>query len=171
MYDSKCIGNVLQNAIPDAVAFVVGSEKYNDLKGVISFYDIGYAVLITTSLQGIPYRNGYCQHRILAIHIHEGGSCSGNSEDPFADAKSHYNPNNCPHPYHAGDLPPVFASDGIAWSAVVTSNFTIDEVMGRTVILHSKPDDFTTQPSGNAGEKIACGVIQPTARMPHIYGN
>ena len=40
----------------------------------------------------------------------------------------------------------------------------MDEIYGKTVIIHAKPDDFTTQPSGNAGEKIACGVIQPTAR-------
>ncbi len=37
--------------------------------------------------------------------------------------------------------------------------FTIDEIIGKTVIIHAKPDDFITQPSGNAGEKIACGVI------------
>lgn len=41
----------------------------------------------------------------------------------------------------------------------MTDRFTIDETIGKTVIIHAKPDDFVTQPSGNAGEKIACGVI------------
>ena len=97
---------------------------------------------------------------MFGIHIHEGTSCTGNETDPFADAKGHYNPNNCAHPYHAGDLPPVFSNKGSAFNAVLTNRFHVREVLGRVVILHSMPDDFTTQPSGNSGEKIACGVIQ-----------
>ena len=84
---------------------------------------------------------------------------TGNEDDPFADAKTHYNPKSCPHPYHAGDLPPLFSANGYAYSAVLTDRFTVDEIIGKTVVIHSSPDDFTTQPSGNAGRKIACGVI------------
>ena len=73
---------------------------------------------------------------------------------------THYNPNQCAHPYHAGDLPPLFGSNGYAFEAFLTDRFTVSEVIGRTVIIHSKPDDFSTQPSGNSGEKIACGEIR-----------
>ena len=72
----------------------------------------------------------------------------------------HYNPHGCDHPYHAGDLPPLFETSGLALSAFLTDRFTVDEVIGRTVIIHDQPDDFTTQPSGNSGTKIACGVIR-----------
>lgn len=160
MYDSKRIGKILEYAAPQATANIIGSEKYNNLRGTVSFYDIGYAILVTSSLYGIPYRNGHCQHPVLGLHIHEGRACTGNAEDPFADAGGHYNPENCLHPMHAGDLPPVFVNEGIAWSAVITTRFTIKEIIGRTVIVHAMADDFHTQPSGNSGEKIACGIIR-----------
>lgn len=159
MYNSKCIGKILQVARPQAIAHILGSEEYNTLRGTVSFYDIGYAILVTSSLYGIPHRNGFCQVPVLGLHIHEGSSCTGNSDDPFADAGSHYNPENCEHPMHAGDLPPIFANEGVAWSAVITNRFTIKEITGRTVIVHAMADDFHTQPSGNSGKKIACGVI------------
>ena len=81
-------------------------------------------------------------------------------DDPLANAMSHYNPDGCVHPYHAGDLPPLFGNDGLALSLFLTNRFSVDEVIGRTVIIHDHPDDFVTQPSGNSGAKIACGVIR-----------
>ena len=64
------------------------------------------------------------------------------------------------HPYHAGDLPPLFGSGGVAVSVFLTDRFHLEDIIGKTVIIHSSPDDFTTQPSGNAGAKIACGEIK-----------
>jgi len=72
----------------------------------------------------------------------------------------HYNPDNLPHPYHSGDMPPLFGNDGTAFSVFLTNRFKIDEIIGRTVVIHAQPDDFTSQPSGNSGEKIACGIIE-----------
>ena len=63
------------------------------------------------------------------------------------------------HPKHAGDLPPLLANDGVAWSAVYTDRFYPEEVIGRTVVIHGMGDDFHSQPSGNSGVKIACGEI------------
>lgn len=76
----------------------------------------------------------------------------------------HYNPDNCQHLYHAGDMPPLFGVDGSAVLLFLTNRFSVEEIIGRTVIIHARPDDFMTQPSGNSGEKIACGVIRMTAR-------
>jgi len=56
-------------------------------------------------------------------------------------------------------LIPLFSNSGYAWSSFLTNRFTVDQIIGRTVIIHSDPDDFTTQPSGNSGKKIACGEI------------
>ena len=162
MYDSRCIGTILHAAAPQATAQILGSEKYDSLRGVVSFYDIGYAILVTSSFYGIPDQPGNCRHLVLGFHIHEGTSCTGTGDDPFADAKGHYNPENCEHPAHAGDLPPIFVNDGTAWGAFVTTRFTIREILGRAVIVHAMPDDFHTQPSGDSGETIACGIIRRT---------
>lgn len=86
--------------------------------------------------------------------------CRGNEEDAFAGAGGHYNPERGKHPYHAGDLLPLFANNGHAFSIFLTDNFFVEEVIGRTVIVHAGVDDFTSQPAGNAGSKIACGKIE-----------
>ena len=75
-------------------------------------------------------------------------------------SKTHYNPNNCLHPYHAGDLPPLLENQGYAYMRVLVDKFKISDIIGKTVIIHDSPDDFNTQPSGNSGKKIACGVIE-----------
>ena len=112
----------------------------------------------SADIENLPKQN-VCGS-VFGFHIHEGNCCCGNEQDPFAGTKGHYNPNGCPHPYHAGDLPPLFANDGEAWMAVLTNRFTLNDILSRTVVVHDKPDDFTTQPSGNSGRKIACGIIQ-----------
>ena len=148
---------------PQAFALLNGSSSYPDLRGRAEFRQTPYGVLVTTQFLGLPTAEARCESPIFALHIHGGDRCEGNESDPFADAGMHYNPYDCPHPYHAGDLPPVFGADGRAFSAVLTDRFTVREILGKTVILHASLDDFTTQPSGNAGKKIACGVIR-TAR-------
>lgn len=80
--------------------------------------------------------------------------------DLFSGAMAHYNPADCNHPFYAGDLPPLFGNHGYAFSVFLTERFLMSEVIGKTVITHGNPDDFTTQPSGNAGEKLAYGVIR-----------
>jgi len=118
--------------------------------------------VVMTEVMGLPYTPGKCNERVFAMHIHAGESCTGNREDPFADTGGHYNPDNCPHPQHAGDLPPLFGNKSYAWSATLTGRFVLNDIIGKTVIIHVDRDDFTTQPSGDSGEKIACGVIKRT---------
>ena len=62
---------------------------------------------------------------------------------------------------HAGDLPPLMMQQGRAHMTVRTDRFRVQDILGRTVVIHSDPDDFRTQPSGMSGTKIACGVIRP----------
>lgn len=145
---------------PQAWARVRGSDQYPEIQGNVRFHQTAHGVLVSAEIAGLPKPGGTCDRPIFAFHIHEGDSCTGNREDPFANVRMHYNPYNCPHPYHAGDMPPLFGVNGYAFSAFLTDRFTVREIIGRTVIIHSKPDDFTTQPSGNSGVKIACGVIQ-----------
>ncbi len=144
---------------PDATAWIFGSPTYPDIRGIVYFYQLSNGVLLFAEVSGLPYDQGTCASRIFGFHIHGGGACTGDSSLPFANAGAHYNPDNCPHPYHAGDLPPLFGNNGLAFQSVFTDRFTVDEIIGRTVIVHISPDDFTTQPSGNSGEEIACGQI------------
>ncbi|MBQ8598682.1 MAG: superoxide dismutase family protein [Oscillospiraceae bacterium] len=145
---------------PHATALLRGSEAYPGLQGRVDFYQTRHGVWVAAEIQGLPFAEESCEKRVFGFHIHSGTSCSGTEADPFADALTHYNPQNCPHPAHAGDLPPLFGCGNYACQLVLTDRFTVREIIGRTVIIHSQPDDFHTQPSGNSGQKIACGVIQ-----------
>lgn len=149
-----------RNARVRAQAQLRGAPEYHEIRGTVTFKAVEHGTLVITEVFGLPYTPGACNAGVFALHIHEGKSCTGNETDPFADAGMHYNPQNCEHPRHAGDLPPIFGNAGYAWGAVVTDRFTVEEVIGRAVILHAGVDDFTTQPAGNAGAKIACGIIR-----------
>jgi len=101
------------------------------------------------------------------IHVHSGRKC----EPPdFESAGDHFNPEGTPHggPHtlqrHAGDLGNLMADrDGKAHLTISTDLVSLGEdrrsVLGRTVIIHERPDDFHTQPSGDSGARVACGVI------------
>lgn len=156
------------NRRPEASAVVKGSADFRQLTGTVDFYQTGRGVLVVAKVTGLPTSRGPCRGRVFGFHMHEGNRCTGTSSanggDPFADTGGHYNPGRCPHPHHAGDFPPLFENNGYAYLAFLTNRFTVREVIGRTVVIHSRPDDFTTQPAGNSGLKIACGVIQPVGR-------
>lgn len=149
---------------PQAEARIAGSKSCPDLSGTVRFYQTGEGVIVLAEISGLPRADLPCHERIFGFHIHEGTGCSGNMEDPFAGAMSHYNPHGCAHPHHAGDLPPLFGNNGFAFSLFLTNRFSVEEVIGKTVIIHDQPDDFTSQPSGSSGTKIACGVIRKKSR-------
>lgn len=133
-----------------AVAEVRGE---GGLRGTVRFWPRPGGTLVSVRVRGLPESGtGF-----FALHIHEGGDCRG---EGFPDTGGHYNPESQPHPRHAGDLPPLLSCGGSACMEVLTGRFRVREVVGRTVIIHAGADDFTTQPSGNAGNKIACGVIR-----------
>lgn len=138
---------------PDAVASVEGGPEVPELSGEVSFYQRGGSVLVVAAIANLP-RN---ETGFFGFHIHEGNHCRGKN---FADTGSHYNPSGAPHPGHAGDLPPLLSCGGRAYLAVCTDRFRVEDLIGRTVVIHSGADDFHSQPAGNAGNKIACGVIR-----------
>lgn len=151
---------ILMQREPEAFAEVEGSQEYPGIKGEVMFYPLWRGSLVVASISGLPKGEKPCGERFFGFHIHEGASCTGNEEDPFADTGKHYNPADCAHPEHAGDFPPLMGNDGYALSVFYTDRFYPEEIIGRTVVIHDKPDDFKTQPSGDSGKKIACGVIK-----------
>ncbi len=138
---------------PDAVAQIRGGMEIPQLSGCIQFYQQKDCVLIVAEIFGLPRES---ETEFFGFHIHQGGNCSGTD---FSETGSHYNPVDQIHPKHAGDLPPLICCRGNAYLAVKTDRFTVCDIIGKTVVIHSDPDDFRTQHAGNAGKKIACGVI------------
>ena len=139
---------------------IKGGKKYPKINGAVTFREVKNGVLVTAKVNGLPQSSDSCTGRFFGFHIHEGSSCSGTISDEFANAKTHLNPTNCPHPFHIGDLPPLIENNGYAHMTVLINKFKIKDILGKVVIIHDSPDDFTTQPSGNSGSKIACGIIE-----------
>lgn len=137
---------------PAAEACLRGECREREIVGTVRFYPYCDGVLVAAELCGLPDPDG-----VYAFHIHEGCSCEGRG---FPETGGHYDPEDRPHPEHAGDLPPIFAHKGRAFMAVYTGRFCLSEIIGRTIVLHARPDDFTSQPAGAAGAKIACGEIR-----------
>lgn len=95
------------------------------------------------------------------FHIHENGVCMiGDPNDPFMSAGGHWNPTDQPHGNHAGDFPVLFSMNGTADMDFFTDKFKVSDVIGKSVVIHQNPDDYRSQPSGNSGKKLACGVIK-----------
>ena len=136
-----------------ATATIRGGGDYPGVKGLAKLFRCSDGTLLEVEVSGLPETDtGF-----FALHIHEGENCAGKN---FAETGIRWNPGKTMHLKHAGDLPPLLSNHGTAYMMVFSDRFFIEEIIGKTVIIHSLPDDFRTQPSGNAGTKIACGVIQ-----------
>ena len=138
---------------PDAVAYVRGGSDAPNINGQVRFYQEPRSVRVEADIAGLPKDS---ETGFFGFHIHEGNSCAGTG---FPQTGNHYNLDSTTHPQHAGDLPPLLMQQGRAEMTVRTDRFRVQDIIGRTVVIHSNPDDFNTQPAGNTGTKIACGVI------------
>lgn len=146
--------DILINNLPHALCQITGGSDYPSIYGTVKLYaTCQKGVLVEAEIFNLPPT----PTSFFAFHIHENGDCSNH----FANTGDHYNPSKTNHPNHAGDLPPLLSNNGYAWTVFYTERFSISQVLGRSIIIHHQPDDFTSQPSGNAGEKIACGIIKP----------
>lgn len=129
----------------NAKANIRGGKKYPNINGEIFFKETKLGVLVTVKINGLPTSNNSCKGRFFGFHIHEGTSCTGNIEAEFLNSKSHYNPNNCHHPFHSGDLPPLIENNVFSYMSVLINKFKIEEILGKVAIIHELPDDFTTR--------------------------
>lgn len=142
---------------PEAAAWVTGNTANPRLSGLVKFYQTTYGgVLVEAEIFNLPNIEAQGSSNFYAFHIHEFGNCSDN----FQKAGGHFNPTNASHPNHAGDMPPLMGNQGYAWTAFYDKRFTIDEIIGKSVIIHAGRDDFTSQPSGDSGPMIGCGEIR-----------
>lgn len=118
------------------------------------------AVFVTVDLMGVP-------PGVHGFHVHDKGDCGDNGNA----AGGHFNPATTAHgapsadPHHAGDFGNVTANAaGRVHTDFTTRSITVEagpnSVVGHAVILHANPDDLVTQPTGNAGARIACGIVE-----------
>jgi Cu-Zn family superoxide dismutase len=145
---------------PSAVANLEPTTG-NSARGTVTFTQDGDEVRVRANVSGL--KPG-AEH---GFHVHEKGDCS--SGDGMS-AGGHYNPMGKPHgpqrgEHHAGDMPSLKADDyGNATASFELKGVSIGsgpaDLAGKGLIVHRDPDDYTTQPTGNAGPRIACAVIQ-----------
>lgn len=133
----------------------------NTAAGTVTFVQWGEVVKVSGSISGL--KPG-AEH---GFHVHEKGDCS--SGDGLS-AGGHFNPGGKPHghhgmgEHHTGDLPSVKAdASGVAAihfeSRTIRAGSSANDIVGKGLIVHRDPDDFKTQPTGNAGPRLACAVI------------
>lgn len=141
---------------PAAIANIRGNLG-SPIRGLVTFYNSFMGgILVQVEVFHLPDNNRPDSSGFFGMHIHEIGDCT----PPFDKTGAHYNPTKQDHPFHAGDLPPLLSGQGYAWMSFFDSRFSISEIIGKSIIIHEERDDFTTQPSGESGSKIACGVIE-----------
>lgn len=134
----------------------------NTAAGTLRFAPVDGGIRVTGQVTGLP---GGSQH---GFHVHENGDCSA---PDASSAGGHFNPASTAHgrvgqgEHHGGDSDNIVANDqGVATvdtllRGVTLGDATGTDILGKGVIVHADPDDYTTQPTGNAGARLACGVV------------
>lgn len=140
----------------------LAATQGHNVTGSITLAPMGEGVHLTGSLQGLPPDGEF------GFHIHEKGDCSA---PDASSAGGHFNPANVDHgnpqsmPHHAGDMMNAKSdAQGMAQINAHVDGLTLgdgggSDVIGKAVVVHEKADDYKTQPSGDSGARVACGVI------------
>jgi superoxide dismutase, Cu-Zn family len=154
-----------ETAGPKAVGVIaptaVAAAASMNPQGAIRFQQRADGVLVSGRITGLRPNQEH------GFHVHEAADCSGDA----LGTKGHFNPDGAPHgrhgghAHHAGDLPALKAdANGVAEINVLVKKLTVAagpaSVVGRGLIVHRDPDDYTTQPTGNAGPRPGCAVIR-----------
>jgi superoxide dismutase, Cu-Zn family len=149
-----------QGKAQDAVAEVIDG-KTNPI-GTAQLNQLEQGVQIVVAVSGLPAG----KH---ALHIHETGKC----EPPFESAGDHFNPTDAQHGWdnpqgpHAGDLPSIYVGEGAVEVEFITDGVTLEDGDsslfdddGSAIVIHEGQDDYRTDPAGDAGTRLACGVVE-----------
>jgi len=144
----------------DAVAEMIDG-KANPV-GTAQLNQLEQGVQIVVAVSGLPAG----KH---ALHIHETGEC----EPPFESAGGHFNPTDVEHGWdnpegpHAGDLPNIYVGEGAVQVEYITDRVTLEDGEtslldddGAAIVIHQGQDDYVSEPAGDAGMRLACGVIE-----------
>jgi Cu-Zn family superoxide dismutase len=155
---SACAGSTTGQ--PDAMAALAPASG-STVTGHVAFTQVAGALHLDVSVAGLtPGVHGF--------HIHEVGDCSA---PDATSAKGHFNPDAHQHGnpsgdmHHAGDMPSLTAdANGKVTASFDIKGVTLDagatSIINRALVIHADPDDYKSQPAGNAGKRVACGVIK-----------
>jgi len=144
-----------QQPAPGATATI--KDRDGKTLGEAKLAQMEQGLVVHLELEGLP--PGW-----HGVHVHGAGKC----EPPFASAGGHFNPANRKHGLgaegsHAGDLPNIFADpSGHARAELVAHGVKLADLRGpsgASIVVHAKEDDYATDPAGNSGDRIACGVV------------
>ncbi len=150
-----------QSSSQTAIANFVGKDGKETGRATLTEGKNG--VLIEMEVTNLPLRQW------VAFHVHETGKCD--AAHNHESAGKHFNPGKTEHGFlaangpHAGDMPNQYVgSDGVLRAQVFNSMVVLDNaengIRGRALMIHAKSDDNRSQPSGDAGERLACAVIE-----------
>lgn len=146
---------------PPSASAKLAPTQGNGANGIVTFTQQGNKIVVDAEIAELtPGLHGF--------HIHEKGDCSA---PDGTSAAGHFNPTGQPHgdpngvAHHTGDLPMLYAgADGRSKLHVELDSLSLQPgpqgIVGKAVIIHEKFDDFRTQPTGNSGARVACGVIE-----------
>jgi Cu-Zn family superoxide dismutase len=139
--------------------------KGNNAGGTVTFTQQAGKVLVNARVSGLKPNTEH------GFHVHEKGDCT--SKDDGTATGGHFNPDGKAHgagggagPHHAGDMPNLKAdASGNASASFSLATMAVGgggptDIVGKGLIVHAQPDDYKTQPTGNAGARIACAVIR-----------
>ena len=155
-------------AAPEAVAQIAPTQG-NTVTGSLALTPSPEGVRISGAIQGLK------PDAEFGFHIHEKGDCSA---PDGSSAGAHFNPAQAQHgnpasgAHHAGDLVNIRSNaEGVAQVDTTAAGTALHgdpnaDVMGKAIVVHESPDDYTTQPSGNSGKRVACGVISAPTPSP-----
>jgi len=147
----------------EAAVATLAPVSGSQVAGEVRFYAEGDSVLVAVQATGL-------ESGMHGFHIHENGDCSA---PDASSAGGHFAPEGHPHgapsgedgQHHAGDMGNIRADgNGVAMTQLTLDDLSLDNpnsIVGKAVIIHAMADDLQTQPSGDSGNPVACGVIQP----------
>jgi len=158
--------------VPPTAVATLSPASGSQANGVVRFIQEGDHVVVRARVAGLT------PNREHGFHVHEKGDCSA---PDATSAGAHLNPDGKPHgpqaaAHHAGDLPSLKAdATGVAETSFEVKGALLGtgagDLIGKALIVHADPDDYLTQPTGNSGKRIACGVIASPAQPGGLGGN
>lgn len=167
--DAPAADEPAQSEAPVLAAAVLEPTEGNEVMGTVNFVGASDGIRVQATIEGLEPNTTH------GFHIHEEGDCSA---PDGSSAGGHFNPTDDPHggpgdsadERHVGDLGNLESNaDGVATYERVDDLLTVEgntSILGRGMIVHAGTDDLESQPTGDAGARLACGVVENVAAMP-----